>query len=157
MGRERLSDRESELPDRRLLFVIATPSKSRLILRGLTRRCAVCGEGDLTEGFLRLRDRCPRCGYVFERQDGHFVGAVGMNTIFTFALIAITLIGGMVLMWPDVEFVPLAAVTVAIAVLVPTLFHPIAKTLWIGIDLIIHPLEPGEAVVEAEERAPEQG
>jgi uncharacterized protein (DUF983 family) len=157
MGRESLSDRESELPDRRLLLVIATPSKFRLISRGLTRRCAVCGQGGLTEGFLRLREKCPRCGYVFERKAGHFVGAVGMNTIFTFALIAVTLVGGMLLMWPDVEFVPLAAVTVSIAVLVPTFFHPIAKTLWVGIDLIIHPLEPGEAVIEAEECTAQQG
>lgn len=80
-----------------------------------------------------------------------------MNTIFTFALIAITLVASMLLMWPDVEFAPLAVVTVGVAAVVPVLFHPIAKTLWVGVDLIIHPLEPGEAFVEAEEGASQQG
>ena len=134
-----------------------TPSKLRLVLRGLTRRCAVCGQGGLTDRFLHLRERCPRCGYRFERKAGHFVGAVGMNTIVTFGLIAITLVIGILVMWPDVKFIPLAAATVAVAVVVPTFFHPIAKTLWVGIDLIIHPLEPGEAFVDTEEGAPQQG
>ena len=74
-----------------------------------------------------------------------------MNTIITFASIAVTLFVGILLMWPDVTFVPLAPITVAIAVIFPVLFHPTAKTLWVGIDLIIHPLEPGEAFVETEE------
>ena len=152
-----VSDGQPELTGRRLLCVTVTPSNLRLILRGVTRRCAVCGQRGLTDRFLRLREQCPQCGYVFERKAGHFVGAVGMNTIVTFALIAITLVAGILLMWPDVTFIPLAAVTVGIATAVPVLFHPIAKTLWVGIDLIIHPLEPGEAFVETEEGAAQQG
>jgi len=156
-GSAKVSDSQPELASLRLPCMPATPSNLRLILRGITRRCAVCGQRGLTDRFLRLRKQCPQCGYVFERKPGHFVGAVGMNTIFTFALIAITLVAGTLLMWPDVTFIPLAAVTVGIAMAVPVLFHPIAKTLWVGIDLIIHPLEPGEAFVETEEGAAQQG
>lgn len=77
-----------------------------------------------------------------------------MSTIITFGLLLLTLLGGMGLMWPDVEPLPLLAATVGVAVIVPVLIHPTAKTLWVAIDLSMRPLEPGEAVGGTEERAP---
>ncbi|MEM8707200.1 MAG: hypothetical protein AAGE98_12135, partial [Actinomycetota bacterium] len=90
----------------------------------------------------------PRCGFVFERDPGHFVGAVGMSTILTFGLILISILVGLWVLWPDVNFFGLAAVPLVIAVLVPPLFHPTAKTLWAGIDLMMNPVRPGEAVAD---------
>ena len=63
------------------------------------------------------------------------------------------------------------SVPLLIAVIVPPLFHPTAKTLWVGIDLMMNPVRPGEAVadlldpkrlfaaggVDTEEGPPEQG
>ncbi len=77
-----------------------------------------------------------------------------MNTIVTFGLILITLLGGIAVMWPDVEAIPLTVATFAVAIIVPPAFHTTAKTLWVGIDLIIHPLQPGEATGGSEEGAP---
>ena len=101
---------------------------------------------------------------MFERQSGHFVGAVGMSTILTFGLILISILVGIWVLWPDVDFVRLAVAPLLIAVLLPPLFHPTAKTLWAGIDLMMTPLRPGEATrdldgevgIDPEEGAPQQ-
>lgn len=105
---------------------------------------------------MALRDECPRCGFHFERKPGHFVGAVGMSTIATFALLLIALLVGILVMWPDVAAGPLLIAMLPIAILVPVLIHPTAKTLWVAIDLSMKPIEPHEALGGPEERAPQQ-
>lgn len=122
-----------------------TPPRHLLFWRGITRACAVCGRRGLTRRGVSLRDHCPRCGFQFERKPGHFVGAVGMSTIFTFGLLLITLVVGILITWPDVEPGPLLGAMIPIAVIVPILVHPTAKTLWVAVDLSMNPLRPGEA------------
>ncbi|MEM7140719.1 MAG: DUF983 domain-containing protein [Actinomycetota bacterium] len=139
------------------MAVRPTPPTRLLLWRGLTRACAVCGRRRLTRRWVALPDACPRCGFEFERKPGHFVGAVGMSTIITFGLILLSVVGGVLIMWPDPEAVPLLAFTLPIAVLFPILFHATARTLWVGIDLMMKPLESGEAVGGPEERAAQQG
>ena len=73
--------------------------------------------------------------------------------MLTFGLILVTLIGGFVLTYPDVSAVALLAILWPIAIFVPILFHPTAKTLWVAIDLLMNPLEPGEALGGPEERS----
>jgi uncharacterized protein (DUF983 family) len=143
--------------NRRLRHVQARPTPERRVLlwRGATRACAVCGRRKLTRRWVALCPECPRCGFVFERMPGHFVGAVGMSTILTFGLILITLVAGVAIMYPDVRAVPLLAVMWPIAILMPVLFHPTAKTLWVAVDLLMNPLEPGEAGGGTEEGASE--
>jgi uncharacterized protein (DUF983 family) len=116
-----------------------------MVVRGLLRRCAVCGEGHLYRRYFALADRCPRCGFRFERREGQLVGAVGVNTIVTFGLVLIVVVIGSVLTAPDVAVGPLITIAVAVAIVVPVLFYPISKTLWCAIDLGFDPLEPGEA------------
>lgn len=144
------------------MSVRPTPRHGTLLWRGATRACAVCGRRGLTRRWVVLRESCPDCGFRFERAPGHFVGAVGMSTIITFGLLLLTLLGGIAFMWPDVEAVPLFVATLLVAVVVPVVIHPTAKTLWVAIDLWMNPLEPGEAtgpiddaiVDRAEKRSP---
>jgi hypothetical protein len=84
--------------------------------------------------------RCPRCGYLFEREEGFFLGAFVINFAVTqlalgivlAVLIALEASGGAPL---DV----IVAAAVAVAVLVPVVFYPFSKTIWSGIDLFMHP------------------
>ncbi len=133
-----------------------TPSRGVLFWRGITRACGACGRRRLTRRGVTLREECPRCGFRFERKPGHFVGAVGMSTIVTFGLLLITLVVGIGLTWPDIRPAPLLIPMLPIAVLVPIFFHPTAKTLWVAIDLMMNPLEPGEAVIGTEEGTTQQ-
>jgi len=77
-----------------------------------------------------------------------------MSTIITFGLILVTLLIGVAIQWPDINPGPLLAVMLPIAILVPLVFHPTAKTLWVAIDLALRPLEAGEALGGPEERTP---
>lgn len=141
----------------RSVLVRPTPPTRVLLWRGATRACPVCGRRRLTRRWVTLPDACPRCGFEFERKPGHFVGAVGISTIVVFGLIMLTVVGGVVLMWPRPRAFPLLAVALPVAVLGPWLLHGTAKTLWIAIDLMMQPLEPGEALGGPEERATQQG
>ena len=91
-------------------------------------------------------ERCPRCGLCFERIEGHWLGALGLNTIFSFAVLFVVVAVGLVLSHPEYRMAPLLISATGTAVLVPLGFFPSSKTLWTAIDLTMRPLQPGEAI-----------
>lgn len=129
-----------------------------MLARGLARRCPVCGQGRLFRRWFTMLERCPRCGFRFERREGQFVGAVGINTVVSFGALMIVLIVGVVLSLPDLAVAPVLVACVITAVVVPVFFYPVSKTLWDAIDLAMSPLEPGEAPgIEQPQRPVERG
>jgi uncharacterized protein (DUF983 family) len=122
-----------------------TPSWWRLVGRALLAHCPVCGQRKIFTRWLKMADRCPRCGFVFERQEGHFIGAVGLNTVFTAVAVMASIIVGMVVSAPDLAVVPVIVVALAIAIVLPFVIHPACRMLWTAIHLMTQPLEPGEA------------
>jgi len=122
-----------------------TPSWGRLVGRALLARCPVCGQRKIFTRWLKMAERCPRCGFVFERQEGHFIGAVGLNTVITAAAVIASIIVGLVLSSPDLAVVPVLVVALIIAILLPIIIHPMCRMLWTAIHLMMQPLEPGEA------------
>ena len=131
----------------------STPPRPTLFGRALTLACPVCGRRGLHRRWLQLETCCPRCGFKFERAPGHFVGAVGINTITTFALILAVMATGVVSSWPDPPPIGFLIAGLAVAVVVPIVIHPFARLIWVAFDLTMTPLEPGEATTRAEERA----
>lgn len=92
-----------------------------------------------------MAERCPRCGFVFERQEGHFIGAVGLNTVITAVAVMASIAVGIIVSDGEIAVVPILAVTLGIAIFVPFLIHPACRMLWTAIHLKMQPLEPGEA------------
>ena len=45
----------------------------------MTRSCPRCGARGLFDGILRIKPRCPRCGFRLEREEGGFLGAMTVN------------------------------------------------------------------------------
>jgi uncharacterized protein (DUF983 family) len=117
----------------------------RMLARALARRCPVCAQAGLFRRWFTMVERCPRCSLRFERIEGHWLGALGLNTIISFTLLFVVVVAGLVLSHPDYAMLPLAVAAGATAVLVPLAFFPFSKTLWTAIDLIMRPLAPGEA------------
>jgi uncharacterized protein (DUF983 family) len=118
-----------------------------LLWRGATRRCPVCGGGDLLLRWTRVRDRCPRCNFpIDERIEGHWMGSLGLNVIVSFGLLLVTLAVGIALTMPDIRTVPLIVAGGVVSTVVPVLFLPYSKTLWSAIDLAMRPLEPDDEV-----------
>ncbi len=122
-----------------------TPDTWTLLRRGLTRRCAVCGQGGLFRRWFSMIDHCPRCGFRFERREGQFIGAVGMNTVVSGATLLAVMVISLLVALPDPEVAPILIPTVAVGVVVPVFFYPFSKTLWNAVDLALQPLESGEA------------
>ena len=128
-----------------------TPPPSRMLLRGAAKRCAVCGGGGLFRGWFEMAERCPTCGYRFEREEGFFLGAYVINLAVAQALvILLAVVPAIVLLNADagVGLAPIVAAGVAAAVLGPMFFYPWSKTLWVAIELIMRPLgqtEPEDA------------
>lgn len=120
------------------------PPLSRLLLRGLTLACPACGARGHFRHWIRMKERCHRCGLVFERIEGHWIGAIGLNTIVSFGVLLVSLIISVALTLPDIPIVPLMVGNVALAVVVPVLFFPASRTLWTAVDVAMRPLEPHE-------------
>ena len=81
----------------------------------------------------------------FEREEGYFLGAYALNLIVAEFLglgLAILLIFKTSLR--DAGLLPQEAVAVALAVLFPVLFFPYSRTIWIALDLVLHPPRDGE-------------
>lgn len=119
-------------------------SFATLVGRGVRRRCARCGQAPAFVGWARMPEHCPACGFVFEREQGYWVGAMIINTTVSFALLLLVFVGGWIVFWPDVPWTGLLITTVAIAGLGPILFYPWSKSLWSAIELSYHRLEPAE-------------
>lgn len=124
--------------------VPTTPGIPTLFGRALVLHCPVCGQNKLFRHWTKMVERCPRCDYPFERVEGQFIGAVGMNTIITFGVLLITLVVGFVLTAPDIAVGTLVVIGLAEAILLPIFLYPFSKTVWTAIDLAMRPLEAGE-------------
>lgn len=86
-----------------------------------------------------MLERCPRCDYKFEREDGFFLGAyvisLGVTQLAVVAYIAVAIVATL----PDPPMLPLALGGGAVAVLTPLVVYPFSKTLWTAVDLVMHP------------------
>lgn len=110
--------------------------------RAVRRRCPVCGAKGIFSGWFTLRPRCPGCNFSFEREEGYWVGAMIANIAAAEGLFALLLIGGILLTYPDVPWTAITIGGAAVMVLLPVVFYPLSKTLWLWVDLaFIHPLD----------------
>ena len=44
------------------------------------------------ETFFLVRERCPRCNFPIQRDEGHWLGAMGINMIVTLTLLFFTML-----------------------------------------------------------------
>lgn len=124
----------------------------RLLLRGLRRRCPSCGSGGVFESWFRLAERCPRCALRLEREPGAFLGAYFLNICLVQLALAVWAGVGFWLTHPDPPMPVLLAGAAAIAVVVPLLGYPFAKTVWLAIHQAMGEPEPDEQADAAAHR-----
>jgi uncharacterized protein (DUF983 family) len=108
--------------------------------RAISRRCPYCGSPGIFEGYFALRDRCPTCGVTFEREEGYFLGGYALNLVvaeFVALGLALYLLFGTDLR--DLGLIWQEAIAVALAVAFPLILFPFSRTVWIALDLVLHP------------------
>jgi uncharacterized protein (DUF983 family) len=120
-------------------------STTRLFWRGATKACAACGQRRLFHRWVIMVEVCPRCGLRFERIEGHWVGAIGINTIVSFGLLLVAIVVTFIAFYPELPMQFVLGIPLAVGALTPVIFYPFSKTLWTAIDVAMRPLEPGEA------------
>ena len=125
--------------------------------RGALRRCPRCGHRDVFTGYFSLRHHCPSCGFLFEREEGYWVGAMIVNIAVTEAAFAAVFLGGMLATWPDVPWTALLVAGLVVNGLLPIVFYPLSKTIWLGVDLYFNPPTVAEeATAETQRQVPDE-
>jgi uncharacterized protein (DUF983 family) len=110
-----------------------------MLWRGFTRRCGRCGSRHLFAGWFKMVTRCPRCGYLFDREEGFFLGAFLINFIVTEGLLGVVL-GVLIALEASggAPFGLIIAAAIAETILVPLAFYPFSRTVWAAIDMLMH-------------------
>jgi uncharacterized protein (DUF983 family) len=110
----------------------------KLLARGLLARCPACGSGKLFSRAFKLKPRCPRCRWDFDREPGWWIGAMVMNIGAAIALFGLYFPLSLIITWPDVPWTLIAVVGCLLMALFPIAFYPISKTLWLAMDVLLH-------------------
>lgn len=121
--------------------------RTTLLKRAFLLQCPYCGQGHIIRYPFWIEDCCPRCGYRFAPETGYFVGGyvinlVGVEIITLIAVIVILLRSNLSL-WEQ------EAIGIGAAIVLPILFFPWSRTLWMALDLTMQ----GDAHLEQEKHA----
>ena len=114
-----------------------------MLFRGALRRCPWCGgRGAFFTGWFAKGEHCQTCGLRWRRGDvGYELGAAAIAAIITLGPLIIALGLTIGFTWPKLEVVPMLAVFLPIALLLPLLTYPLSYTIWQAIDLTMRPVQ----------------
>ena len=102
-------------------------TRRQIVARGLLLRCPNCGGNGVFCGLFHVNERCTRCGFLVQREEGFFLGAMALN----YAAAAFPLVPIFVLVFMEKISVPLAlAVCIAWGLIVPVAFYQLSRSLW---------------------------
>jgi rubredoxin len=115
--------------------------------RSLLKRCPLCGAGKLFTRWFRMKERCPGCGYVFEREEGFFLGAYVINLAIAQGMVILLAVVPLIVRLasdPDASIAPFIVGGIIGAVVAPMIFYPWSKTIWTTFDLMLRPVHMTE-------------
>jgi uncharacterized protein (DUF983 family) len=85
---------------------------------------------------------CPSCGLALERnEEGYTVGAYMFNIALAEAAFIAVFLGVLFAAWPNPPWRLLTWGSGALMVLLPLLFYPYSKTLFLGFHLLFQPAD----------------
>src|SRR5947208_16329705 len=90
-----------------------------------------------------MYERCPVCGWRYEREEGYWTGAIAVNLAATELLIALVVVT--LAVWLALNHQPitlLVAIGLPMPFILPFLFFRHAKSLSLIIDFMVQPLDP---------------
>ena len=114
------------------------------LFRAMLAHCPHCGEKRIWQSFGETVANCPTCGYRYEREEGYWVGAMIVSIGAVMITFMAVFVGGMLITWPDVPWNTLLILTASLMVLMPIVFYRQTKTIWVWLDLKVHPYEGDE-------------
>ena len=119
----------------------------RNVGRALRRRCPACGGRNVWNGWLRAKERCPRCGIRFDRgEHDYFLGAYMLNLVVAELGFAALFVTVLVATWPTPPWTTLTIGSVILVAALPLITFPYTRGIWLGIDLLFRPERRGDEV-----------
>jgi len=115
------------------------------LIRALFLRCPHCGKGKLFRRGFTMYERCPVCGWSFEREEGYWTGAVAVNLVVTELLVTLLVVP--LAVWLAITQQPITLLVITglpLAFILPFIFFRHSKSFWMSIDFMIHPVDPEE-------------
>jgi uncharacterized protein (DUF983 family) len=115
-----------------------------------TLRCPVCGTGKIFRNFINMAPACTVCGYIYEREQGYFIGAMYIN----YGVTVLAIMAGWVILElvVKVSWDMMLWLLAIIAIGIPIGFYPYSKALWMALDLSFDPPKTGGHVRSAQPR-----
>ena len=118
---------------------------ARILARAATLRCPNCGGRPMLRHWLRMRERCPRCGLRVERGErDYFIGSMMFNLVLAEMLFAVLFVATLVLTWPDVPWDTLEWLAPLLMLAAPLVLFPFSKLLWLSFDVMLRPVTEAE-------------
>lgn len=109
------------------------PGRFTPLRHGLRKRCPRCGADGIFVSYYELHDRCPTCGFEFEREEGYWLGAMIVIFGVVEAVYGVAFLATMLLTWPDVPWNAMLVLGLVLNAVVPVVGYPWAKTTWSGL------------------------
>ena len=126
-----------------------------LLFRAARLRCPNCGRGRLFSKWVNMKKTCPVCQLILDRgETDYFLGGYTVNFVAAELVIVVGGALSILLTWPEVPWTVVTWALVVLMILAPILFYPFAKTLWLGLDLVIRPLRLGDLEGHGENAPP---
>lgn len=133
-------------PMQRNLPAEGSARRRTLLKRGLLLQCPYCGQGGIIKYPFWIKTCCPRCGYRFEPEPGYFVGGYAINLVGAEIVGVIIIV--IILLRSNLSLYQQEALAIGTAILLPVIFFPWSRTMWMALDLSIQ----GDSHLEREQR-----
>jgi uncharacterized protein (DUF983 family) len=93
-----------------------------------------------------MKHACPVCGQVFERGESQdfFIGAYLINLVVAESTAIVVAAAMWITLGSRVSFNVLWGASMALAVIMPVVFYPFSRELWLALDLYFRPREAGD-------------
>lgn len=113
----------------------------RLFWHALRLRCPNCGKGRIFSHGFTMNDHCSNCGWIFEREEGYWTGAIAVNLVVAEMLAAAAAIP---LAINQASPVLVMGIGLPLVIALPFLFYRHSNSFWMALDFMIHPVSSGE-------------
>lgn len=122
-------------PAERDLPATGSARRRKLLKRGLLLQCPYCAQGGIIKYPFWIKDCCPKCGYRFAPESGYFVGGYAINLIGAEIIGLVVIV--IILLRSNLSLFQQEALGIGAAILLPIIFFPWSRTLWMALDLSI--------------------
>ena len=116
-----------------------------MVGRALLLRCPNCGSRGLLKNWFRMKERCPTCGLLIEREGNDYLsGSVLFNLVLAELIFAFVLVAYLLIVWPNVSWVMLEIAAPLGMAIAPFVLFPFSKLVWLAVDLALRPAHASE-------------